>query len=147
MAYLVCQKNCDNLQGTLHKIAEDDNNLNYFNINKTTYKIINISLSDFNDIRLNKKNFVKYNSDEVFYENNQFEFLKETLNDYIKNVQKSIKDFLDNNPNHQLFNLWNNYYNQLNNLDLNSITYPLNKSLEQYFNDLGQTALNPLQIP
>jgi hypothetical protein len=36
---------------------------------------------------------------------------------------------------------------QLNNLNLDSITYPLNKSLEQYFSDLGQTSLNPLQIP
>jgi hypothetical protein len=36
---------------------------------------------------------------------------------------------------------------QLNNLNLDSITYPLNKSLEQYFNDLGQPSLNPLQIP
>jgi len=35
----------------------------------------------------------------------------------------------------------------LNNLNLDSISYPLNKSLEQYFNDLGQPSFNILQLP
>ena len=66
------------------------------------------------------------------------------INPYIRKMRK---EFLKNNKNHQLFNRWNNYYTQLNNLDLNSIEYPLNKSLEQYFKDQNLPSLNPLQIP
>jgi hypothetical protein len=40
-----------------------------------------------------------------------------------------------------------NYYTQLNNLNLDNITYPLNKSLEQYLSDLGQPSYNILQLP
>jgi hypothetical protein len=73
--------------------------------------------------------------------------IKNNLKNYINRLKIQIKQFLDNNPNHPLFNRWNNYYNQLNNLNLDSITYPLNKSLEQYFNDLGQPSYNILQLP
>jgi hypothetical protein len=46
-----------------------------------------------------------------------------------------------------LYSKWKNYYDQLSSLDLNTIQYPLNKSLEQYFKDLGQPSLNILQLP
>ena len=62
-------------------------------------------------------------------------------------MKKQIKQFIEYNPNHSLFTLWNNYYNQLDSLNLDNITYPLNKSLEQYFSDLGQPSLNILQLP
>jgi hypothetical protein len=55
--------------------------------------------------------------------------------------------FTNNNPNHSLLNRWNDYYNQVNSLNLDSITYPLNKSLEQYFKDQNQISLNTLQLP
>ena len=57
------------------------------------------------------------------------------------------EQFLNNNTNHSQYSIWNNYKNQLKSLNVKNIQYPLNKSLEQYFNDLGQTSLNPLQIP
>ena len=69
------------------------------------------------------------------------------VNDYILNYKNIINQFLKNNQNHQLFNRWNDYYNQLNALNANSIQYPLNTSLEQYFKDQNQTSLNPLQLP
>jgi hypothetical protein len=58
-----------------------------------------------------------------------------------------INTFLKNNPNHPAYSLWENYYNQLANLDINAISYPLNMSIEQYFNSQGLTSLNPLQLP
>ena len=65
----------------------------------------------------------------------------------ILSLQKDIKSFLDNNVNHSLYNVWNDYYNQLSSLNLDDIIYPLNKSLEQYFNDIGQPSYNILQLP
>ena len=72
---------------------------------------------------------------------------KEYLNDYILNCKSKINQFLKNNQNHPLFNRWNDYYNQLDSLNLDSIQYPLNTSLEQYFKDQNLTSLNPLQLP
>ena len=34
-----------------------------------------------------------------------------------------------------------------NNLNLDNIVFPLEKSLEQYFKDLGQPSYNILQLP
>jgi hypothetical protein len=147
MSYLICSLNFDNKERSLHKIAENEQDLNVLNIIKENYKIINVSIDEFNAIKLGKKNFVKYNNNEVFYEDFNIFFTKESLNSYLKDIKNIIKEFLENNTGHEYFNKWNSYLNQLNNLDLNSITYPLNKSLEQYFNDLGQPSLNTLQIP
>jgi hypothetical protein len=50
--------------------------------------------------------------------------------------------------------MWNDYYNQLNdlivelsNLEFNDLNFPTNKSLVQYFDDLGKLSLSPLQLP
>jgi hypothetical protein len=147
MSYLICSLNFDNKERSLHKIAENEKDLNVLNIIKENYKIINVSIDEFNAIKLGKKSFVKYNNNEVFYEDLNIFFSKESLNSYLKDIKNIIKEFLENNTGHEYFNQWNSYLNQLNNLDLNSITYPLNKSLEQYFNDLGKLSLNTLQIP
>ena len=72
---------------------------------------------------------------------------KDSLQLHVNNLKNTIKLFLDNNTNHSSFNVWNTYYNQLNSLNLDSITYPLNKSLEQYLNDLGQPSYSILQLP
>jgi hypothetical protein len=72
---------------------------------------------------------------------------KNKLVNYIDNFKIPMNDFLKNNNNHPLLISWNDYYNQLNNLNLDNIVYPLNKSLEQYFNDIGQPSYNILQLP
>jgi hypothetical protein len=155
MAYYIFIKNLDNIEGSIYRIAENNSDLNNLNINQSDYKIIENNIQDFNDIKFFKKMPIKYiNNDITFidYEkpplNDGNYFLNKTqLQQYITNFCNQIKQFLNNNSNHPLFSIWNNYYIQLNSLNLDIITFPLNKSLEQYFNDLGQTSLNPLQLP
>jgi hypothetical protein len=148
MAYFIFSKNSENVEGSLYKIAENQNDLNSLNIDQLNYKIIEDTQDNFNSVKLNTKCVVKYNNDSISYENLYIIFKdKEVLNNYINDFKDIIKQFTDSNPNHLFYNQWNNYYNQLNNLNLDNITYPLNKSLEQYFNDLGQTSLNILQLP
>jgi hypothetical protein len=148
MSYFIFIKNCDNIEGTLYRIAENQSDLNNLNINQADYKILQESISNFNDVKLGNKFTNKYNNDIITFTDQIYSFInKNELQNYVNNFKQLIKIFTDNNLNHPLFNLWSNYYNQLNNLNLDSITYPLNKSLEQYFNDLGQTSLNPLQLP
>lgn len=148
MAYFIFIKNLDNVSGSAYRIAENQSDLDNLNINKLDYKIIEDSEVNFNSVKYGTKFPEKYSGNTINYVENDIVFEnKSILNNYMTNTKKLIKAFLDNNPNHPLFSGWNNYYTQLNNLNLDSITYPLNKSLEQYFNDLGQTSLNPLQLP
>jgi hypothetical protein len=148
MSYFIFGKNLDNIENTIYRIAENQSDLNNLNISQPNYKIIEDSQSNFNLVKFGNKLPNKYNNNVITYIDHAISFLdKKTLQNYVDNFKNEIKIFLNNNPNHPLFNRWNDYYSQLNNLNLDNITYPLNKSLEQYFNDAGQTSLNPLQIP
>ena len=148
MAYFIFTKNSDNIEGTIYKIAENDFDLNNLNINKNDYKIIEDSQFNFTLIKYGNKVPIKYENSTIIYVDYTFLFInKEKLKIYVDNLKKQIKQFIEYNPNHSLFTLWNNYYNQLDSLNLDNITYPLNKSLEQYFSDLGQPSLNILQLP
>jgi hypothetical protein len=148
MAYFIFQKNFDNLEGSLYRIAENQSDLNNFNIIQSDYKIIEDSQINFNFVKFGTKSISKYNDNEITYIDTNVIFKnKNHLQLYVNNLKNTIKLFLDNNTNHSSFNVWNTYYNQLNSLNLDSITYPLNKSLEQYFNDLGQPSYSILQLP
>jgi hypothetical protein len=148
MSYFIFLKNLDNIEGTIYKIAEENEILNNLNIIQSDYKIIEDSIDNFNLVKFGKKFPIKYNDNKINYIDQTVIYNnKEDLKNHITIFSKHIKQFTDNNPNHSLFNLWDNYYIQLNNLNLDSIVYPLNKSLEQYFNDLEQPSYNILQLP
>lgn len=148
MAYFIFTKNLDNIDGTLYRIAENLFDFNNLNIIPSVYEIIEDSQFNFNLIKFGNKFPEKYNNNIITYVDQTILFNnKNELQDYVNNFKQQIKQFTDNNPNHQLFSRWNDYYTQLNNLNLEDIIYPLNKSLEQYFNDLGQPSLNTLQLP
>lgn len=148
MSYFIFTPNLDNVSGTIYKIAENQSDFNNLNITPSVYKIIEDSEFNFNLVKLGSKIADKYNNNTITYIDITISFnSKNELQNYVNNFKKTIKQFTDNNPNHPLFNRWNNYYNQLNFLNLDTVTYPLNKSLEQYFNDLGQPSFHILQIP
>jgi hypothetical protein len=147
MSYFIFVPNLENIDGALYRIAENQIDLNNLNILQSNYKIIEDSQSNFDLVKYGNKN-VKYNNNILTYTDNIVSFKsREELQGYITFFKKNIKQFIDNNPNHTLFSRWNDYYNQLNTLNLNNITYPLNKSLEEYFKDQGQPSLSTLQIP
>jgi len=147
MAFFIFSK-CNLSLLSLYKISENQSDLNNLNINLSDYKIIEDSQENFNAVKLKTKYVSNVNNDSIIYSNISIVFKnKQELQDYINMLNSGIYDFLNNNPNHQLYSRWNNFKDQLNNLNLNTITYPLNKSLEQYFNDLGQPSYNILQLP
>jgi len=148
MAYFIFTKNSDNVANTLYAIAENEFDFNNLNINKSDYKIIEDTQINFDNVKYYLKNIEKYNNDSIIYTDNTCVFKdRNQLNTYVLQFKNRIKQFIENNPNHELFNRWNYYYNQLQSLNLDSISYPLNKSLEQYFKDENKPSLNPLQIP
>jgi hypothetical protein len=148
MAYFLFVKNLDNQDATICRIAENESDLNNLNLDKEQYKIIEDTQANFDLVKYNTKRIKSYTGNIINYENQDIFFnQKEHLEAYIKGLKIAISYFLDSNKNHPLYSKWNNYYNQLTNLNTSSISYPLNKSLEQYFNDQGQTSLNTLQLP
>ena len=63
MAYFIFQKNSPNIEGTIHRVAENDLDLNNININKNDYKIIKDDNVNFDDIKSNKICIVKYDNE------------------------------------------------------------------------------------
>jgi len=157
MAYFIFSKNSDDIEGTLSKIAENKSDLDNYNITQSDYKIIEDSQENFNLVKLNLKIVSKYNGNTIIYsdidpdisDKNNIIFFKDSilLKEYINGLKKLIKNFLDSNKNHSLYNKWNDYYSQLSNLDISTIQFPMKKTLEQHFQDLNLPSLNTLQIP
>jgi DNA-binding MltR family transcriptional regulator len=150
MAYLIFNKDSNNIEGSLYRIAENDTDLNNLNCNLNLYKIITIDQQTFNDIKFNKKIPLKYNNEEVTYFNDTYipkHLNKESLKNYIDRINVTINNYLLSNQNHINYTKWKNYLNQLNQLNLDNITYPLNISLEEYFSNNNQISLNTLQLP
>lgn len=148
MAFFIFQKNSDGVENTLYKIAENQSDLDSLNIVQTLYKIIEDNQDNFNAVKFGTKQAISYNNNIINYVNVGSGFnLQKDLQAYIVNYVNIIQLFLNDNPNSPVFNRWNNYKNQLNNLNLSTITYPLNISLEQYFDNLGQPSYISLQLP
>jgi hypothetical protein len=148
MAYFIFTNDLDNIEGTIYRIAENESDLNNLNINKSNYKIIEDSQSNFESVKYGMKGVSKYSQNLILYVDSSYSFSKkEELKVTVDSYKHIIQKFIDNNKNHPLFNIWNNYYNQLNSLNLDTISYPLNKSLEQYFKDQNLISLHPLQLP
>jgi hypothetical protein len=148
MAYFIFAKNFDDLEGSIYRIAENQTDLNNLGIHQENYKIIEVSQSDFDSVKYGAKLIIKYNNDDITYQDYSYSFLKkEHLISDINEFKRKIKTFLNSNTNSPLYARWNDYYNQLNSLNINDIEFPLNKSLEQYFKDQNKSSLNPLQLP
>ena len=148
MSYFIFLKNQDDINCTLYRIAEDQSYLDNININKDVYKIIEVSQTEFNDLKYELKSVVKYNGNTIVYVDiDKINFTKNDLNNYIVDFTKKIDVFIQNNPGHKFFKEWSDYNNQLKSFNLDTLTYPCNKSLIKHFNDLGQPSYNILQLP
>ena len=132
---------------SLYKIAENESDLNNLNFIKTDYLIIDVDQLSFLNIKNNVKYFQGIENNIITYGDLTNNFTQDSLKNYILKFKKNIQDYIDSNSNHALLERWKNYYNQLDSLNLNNINFPLTKSLEQYFNDLGQPSYSILQIP
>jgi len=149
MAYFIFQKNSPNIEGTIHRVAENDLDLNNININKNDYKIIKDDNVNFDDIKSNKICIVKYdNDDKITFIDGEIIFNElRNLQNYVNNLKNKLKCFLNSNSNHLSFTKCNIYYNQLNDLNYDSFIFPLTSSLEQYFKDNNKPYFSILLLP
>jgi mRNA-degrading endonuclease YafQ of YafQ-DinJ toxin-antitoxin module len=70
-----------------------------------------------------KQNYFKYSNNTINIIDVSTSFTqKKDLEFSVEILKKQIIQFTNNNKDHSLFNLWNNYYNQLNSLNLDDIS-------------------------
>tara|TARA_R110000751_G_scaffold177176_1_gene283473 strand:+ start:921 stop:1346 length:426 start_codon:yes stop_codon:yes gene_type:complete len=141
MAYFIFNNN------SIFKIAANDTDKSNFNIIESDYVIKTVSDLDFNDVRLNKKMATLVN-DSVVLSDSELKFNEQTsLVDYINGMYPLINAFLSSNENHVSYNDIKTYKYTLETFDFSPITFPYDKSWEEYCSDNSITFFHSLQIP
>jgi len=143
MSYLIF--NTDN---NIVKIAANDSDRDSQNIILANYNVTDISDSDFLKIRTGAAT-ATYDGTNVTITDSTGNFI-ENENDLkviLEQTISFISQFLNENEDNSLYSPLNNYKNYLKNFDTSSLTFPLNKSWEEYCNENSITFYHPLQIP
>lgn len=137
-----------NNDGYLIKIAANDSDKSNLNITESVYDVRSVSDADFNNVRLHKKT-AKVVDDAIVYEDLAWSFgTAEDLKTHFKNnVMWACDSFLATNPSHPMKNSVLSYKQYVNGFDTSLITFPFEKSWEEYCNENSITFYHPLQIP
>jgi|TARA_R100000482_G_scaffold111349_1_gene53701 hypothetical protein len=137
-----------NTEGFITQIATDSD-ANNLNINKSDYVEKTLSDEDFSAVRQGLKK-ISLSGDTVNLVEDNYTFPDQTtLSNYInKVVIPALDQFLESNEEHPMWTAINNYKFQISEqIDLSTITYPLNSTWEKYCEDNSITYYHPLQIP
>jgi|TARA_R100000329_G_C7596609_1_gene211566 hypothetical protein len=140
------------LNNGVHKIASNETEKNEINIFFPPAVAHTISDDEFNKIKKNTAvlNFVNNTISVVDFDINQSFADADALKRYHATIKPLINDFLEpstGNDTKSLHNSIQSYSNTLESFDYSSITYPLDKSWEQYCEENSITYVHPLQIP
>jgi len=144
MSYLIV-----NDQNCVYKIAENDTDKNNLNCTFPPYTTIDISDTDFLKVKQNLVDISISNGSATFTDRIDLDLsiTEEDLKTYHESIIKYLRQFLKNNTSNNFYTPCQNYCNYLETLDYSSITFPLNKTWEQYCEDNSITYFHPLQIP
>ena len=154
MASFIFNKDQSKTHQALLNICENDNDLQYYPSNEHA-DIVTVSNEDF----LKVKNC---NSSIESYDGTNFTWFdhtasspvpiedrdkKEILADYLTSIKDQIDEWLKEFPSHAKTSEWQTYRDYCHNIDLDSLTFPLNKSWEQYCADNSVSYKNILELP
>ena len=145
MAYFIFNNNSE-----LYRIAENDSEKNNLNINDDSLVITKtVNDEDFNKVKSNMCNVTLNEGNvtltEINYGGNVYNS-SEILFSEISNRLKAFKDILKRNSNHPRVTDINNYITVLENFNVSTLTFPLDKTWEKYCEDNSITYINPLQV-
>jgi len=137
--------------GQIYKISTDSDISNY--VVNDLYTVVDLPDSDFNSVRLNQKH-LNYSNNTFSLSDEEFRFEDEAgLKIYLQTIVKSIDLFLVNNSSNAMYNdlkTYRNFCERFASTDADGnaiITFPYNKSWEEYCNDNSITFFHTLQIP
>ena len=107
-------------------------------------------------IEISNEDFLKIISGEnnVSFDNNVISYTpvpilpynKELLTAIINIRKKQIEDALEKYSHTTFRTELENYLNVINAIDIENISYPINKTFERYLLDLGHNVITPLQM-
>ena len=143
MAYLIF-----NHRNNLVKIAANDSDRDSQNIVLSNHSVVNVSDDDFLRVKTNVVE-VSYDGTNVTYTDVTDNYFSDenVLQSYLNDIKQSISSFLDVNRDHSLHDSLMAYYSDLDHFDMSSISFPMDKTWEQYCNENSITFYHPLQIP
>ena len=144
MAYLI------RLNNDVVKIAANDTDKNEHNVSYDIYSTIDISDSNFTKLKKNTATVSISGDTATFTDESDRGFASEAqCKNYVDGIKTILKDFLDQTSNNtkSIYSTAQTYYNTLNSFDFSTITFPSDKSWEEYCEDNSITYLHPLQIP
>ena len=131
--------------GGVYRISTDSDISNHA-VNDV-HTVVDLPDSDFNSVKLNQKHLT-YSNNAFNLSDEAHSFVDEThLKSYLQSVIKNIDSFLLNNSSNAMYNDLKTYKNFCENFDATVITFPYNKSWEEYCNDNSITFFHTLQIP
>tara|TARA_R110000803_G_scaffold53388_1_gene109602 strand:+ start:724 stop:1152 length:429 start_codon:yes stop_codon:yes gene_type:complete len=142
MAYVIFDNN-----NNLIKIAANDSDRDSQNIVLSDHTIKSVSDSDFLEIRTRLK-VITYDGTNVILTDHTQSFENEiNLKEYLKDIISVASNFLKENESNSLYNPINEYKNYLESFDTSLLSFPYEKSIEQYCNENSLPFFHPLQIP
>ena len=160
MAYLLFNKDQENVLSTFQKLIANDTELANVQPPQAEYKIIDCSDDDFNAVKFREKWPTHYSGDTCYFETIDLDYPEksdpsittvgydqETMQSQLDESKSIISKWLHQHGEHPDYDKWNNYYNELNSLDISGWSYPTLKALEKELSDRGQTSLSYLQLP
>ena len=148
-----------NQSGYFLHLAESDSEKNSLIAHSyPTYSTKEISDQLFTDVA-NGQKFISLNGDSIteteitpasdFSESDTAETQKKSFEESIKHQKFKTESFITSNPTHPDLSIWQDYLSKLENIDLDSISFPLSSdSFQQWFNSQpGYPTKNIFQLP
>ena len=144
MPKLIFVKNNDITKGNLFKIAKDqshiDNNADW---NQEDYNIVDISQSDFDDVRLETKHVI-FDGTNVTYEDNPQDEYDQDHASNKEHIVTILNYWLEVNSSKPFASNVTSYRDYLVSLDASTV--PVREGLEKWINDQGQEVIHPLEL-
>jgi hypothetical protein len=150
MAIFIFSKNSNNQIGSLYRIASSQSIYDeHKNWKDDMYDLVTVNDIDFNEVRLNKKEVLFKNENQVTYKNTYKIKDKDSLTSYIKNITPLFEEWITLNSSKSITPSVITYLNYIKSIDVPSLNIseetPL-ISLENYVEDQGISTIHTLQL-
>jgi len=147
MAYFIY----NNINLNPYKIAENDSDLSSFSLPEGQYLTVQASQGDFDAVKLSLKTILPYNGTSNQLVDQALLYNKDQMIQFIDKFKDLITNFLQNNPQSNVFSRWQNYYTFINSVNVNAIysapKFLSTQTFEQYVQSTGNPFYNILQLP
>jgi hypothetical protein len=146
MPYLLFNNKKDTL-GTITKFVENEDSLNIFKkiLNFETIKIIQVSADTFEQLKLDLIFPAKFtDNDQITYINNP-KIGYQNKQELDSSIKFKINEFSINRIEGVDYTEFDQYIEQLKQLNIDGISFPMNVTLEQYLKNNSKIYINTLQ--